>query len=255
MFICYNWDIIAIAFSTASIYYFLKGDKGKADLTLGLGIGAKLFPIFLIPVYILEEKTWPNRIRRFFTPLLVFGALNLPFIIANFQTWFEMWTYHYHWGIENSWLIFIFDQMDVKAHYVALAVVVYLLYKGLLESSKRKYPDSYSRIIHRGFLVSVAWLFGNYVVTPQMALMLLPFYVLIPIIPIAAIYTAEVLNALIIVLWFTSELNLGNPLIASSPVQWASALRQVIWLGLFIYTLYPSKMKVWVKKLFQRVGE
>lgn len=255
MFTSYNWDIMAVAFSTASLYYYLRGEKGKADLSLGLGIGAKLYPVLLIPVYILEEKDWLSRLRRFFTPLLVFAALNLPFIAANFHTWFETWLYHARWGIEDSWLIFLFDQMDVKAHYVALAVLVYLLYKGLLESSKRSYPSRDGRVIHRGFLASVAWLFGNYVVTPQMALILLPFYVLIPMIPVAAIYTAEILNALIIVLWFTPELNLGNPLVRSSPVQWAAALRQIIWLSLYVYTLYPEKARIWVRKLFQRVGE
>ncbi len=101
--------------------------------------------------------------------------------------------------------------------------------------------------------MSVAWLFGNYVVTPQMALILLPFFVLLPAIPLAAIYTAEIFNALIIVLWFTPELNLGNPLIASSPVQWFAAARQFIWLGLFIYMLYPVKVKRWLGKLFERV--
>ena len=255
MFTPYNWDMMAVAFSTASLYYYLNGEKGKADLCLGLGIGAKLYPILLIPVYILEERDWPTRFRRFFTPLLVFAALNLPFMAANFQTWFETWLYHARWGIEDSWLIFIFDQMDVKAHYVALAVLVYLLYKGLLESSKRSYPSPYSRVIHRSFLACAAWLLGNYVVTPQMALILLPFYVLIPFIPVAAVYAAEVLNALIIVLWFTPELNLGNPLVRSSPVQWAAALRQAIWLGLYVYTLYPEKTRIWMRKLFQRVGE
>lgn len=255
MFTPYNWDIMAIAFSTASLYYYLSGDKGKADLALGLGIGAKLYPVLLIPVYILEEGDWPSRFRRFLTPLLIFAALNLPFMAANFQTWFGTWLHHARWGIEDSWLIFLFDQMDMKAHYVALAVLVYLLYKGLLESGKRSYPSRHSRVIHRAFLVSVAWLFGNYVVTPQMALMLLPLYVLIPAIPIPAIYTAEILNALIIVLWFTPELNLGNPLVRSSPVQWAAALRQLIWLSLYVYTLYPEKTRIWVRKLFQRVGE
>ncbi|MEM4649415.1 MAG: hypothetical protein QXP78_01970, partial [Candidatus Bathyarchaeia archaeon] len=97
------------------------------------------------------------------------------------------------------------------------------------------------------------WLFGNYVVTPQMALMLLPFYVLIPFLPAALIYLSEVLNALIIVLWFTPELNLGNPLVASSPVQWISAFRQIIWLTLFIYVIFREKTRFLIKKLFERV--
>lgn len=255
MFICYNWDIMAIAFTVMSLYYFMKNEKVKADITLGLGIASKLFPILLILVYILEEKEWTHRLRRLAIPLLVFGVLNLPFILANFTTWFELFVYHSQWGLENSWLIFFFDQMDLNAHYVALAVVVYLLFKGLFDSTKRSYPDQASRILHRSFLVWIAWLFGNYVVTPQMALMILPFAVLIPMIPISIVYLAEILNALIIVLWFTPALNLGNPLIRSSPVQWISALRQILWLSLFVYTLYPEKLRLWIQKLFKRVGE
>jgi hypothetical protein len=86
-----------------------------------------------------------------------------------------------------------------------------------------------------------------------MALMLLPFYVLISFLPAALIYLSEVLNALIIVLWFTPELNLGNPLIASSPVQWIAASRQIIWLIFFIYIIFRERTKVLIKKLFERI--
>jgi len=88
-----------------------------------------------------------------------------------------------------------------------------------------------------------------------MALMLLPFYVLIPTISLAVIYFAEIMNALIIVLWFTPELNLGNPLVATSPVQWLAAGRQLVWLGLFIQILYPTQTKRLFKRLMKRVGE
>jgi uncharacterized membrane protein len=253
MFVTYNWDIVAIFFSTLALHYFLKGEKGKADLSVGLGIAAKLFPAMLVPVFMVEEKTWPQRLKRLAAPLLVFLALNTPFILANFNRWFDTWRYHAQWGIEDSWLIFFFNQMDPNAHYAALAVLLYLVYKGLADSGKRSYASGEERIITRVFLMYAAWLFGNYVVTPQMALILLPLFVLLPSIPLPAIYAAEVFNALIIVLWFTPELNLGNPLIASSPVQWFSAIRQVIWLTLFIYMLYPDKVRRWTQRLLERV--
>ena len=253
MFVTYNWDIIAIFFSTLAIYYFFNGEKGKADLSIGLGISAKIFPCMLVPVFMIEEKTWSERLKRLAVPLAVFLLMNSPFILANFNQWFETWRYHAGWGIENSWLIFFFDQMDPNAHYVGLAVLLYLVYKGLVDSGKRSYRSREERIVTRVFLMSVAWLFGNYVVTPQMALILLPLFTLLPVIPLAAIYVAEIFNALIIVLWFTPELNLGNPLVGSSPVQWFSAARQFTWLALFIYMLYPAKVKRWVKKLFERV--
>ena len=253
MFIVYNWDIIAVFFAVLSLYLFLMNKKLKAAIAIGLGIASKVYPILLLPVYIIEVKSWKERFALTLIALGTFVTLNAPFIVLNFNGWLQTWLYHASWGIEDSWLIFFFDQMDPKAHYVALGVLIYLIYKGLLETSKKTYGSKTERVIERSFLMNLAWLFGNYVVTPQMALMLLPFYVLISFLPAALIYLSEVLNALIIVLWFTPELNLGNPLIASSPVQWIATSRQIIWLIFFIYIIFRERTKVLIKKLFERI--
>ncbi|MEM3727158.1 MAG: glycosyltransferase 87 family protein [Candidatus Bathyarchaeia archaeon] len=253
MFVVYNWDIIAVFFTVLSLYFFLIEKKFKAAVAIGLGVASKVYPALLLPVYMLEVKNWRERFALILIALGTFIILNAPFIALNFNGWLQTWLYHASWGIEDSWLIFFFNQMDPKAHYVALAVLIYLIYKALLETSKKFYSFKNERVIERSFLMKLAWLFGNYVVTPQMALMLLPFYVLIPFLPAALIYLSEVLNALIIVLWFTPELNLGNPLVASSPVQWISAFRQIIWLTLFIYVIFREKTRFLIKKLFERV--
>lgn len=254
MFTAYNWDIIAIFFSTLSIYFYMKGDKAKSWLSLGFGISAKLYPCMLIPVYMLEESSWKGRLKTLLAPLAVFAALNLPFILANFSGWFETWKFHAGWGIEDSWLVFVFNQMDPNAHYLALAVLLYLVYKGVTGTLGRQYKDRPARLIERSFLMNVAWLVGNYVVTPQMGLMLLPFYVLIPSISLSVVYAVEIMNALIIVLWF-SPLNLGNPTSPASPVQWFAATRQLIWLGLFIKTIYPTQTKALLRGLTKNLSD
>jgi len=157
------------------------------------------------------------------------------------------------WGIENSWLIYLIKQMDPFAHYVGLAVLIYLVYKGLVETSKKPYKSQAERLIERCWLMSIAWLFGSYVVTPQMALMLLPFYALIPTIPLLPAYVADVLNALTIVLWFTSSAYGVDPLSPVSPIQYISASRQLIWLGMFIYCLYKIQIISLTKTLFKRI--
>ena len=255
MFTVYNWDIIAIFFATLSIYFYMKGDKAKSWLSLGLGISAKLYPCMLIPVYMLEESSWKGRLKALLAPLAVFAGLNLPFILANFSGWFETWKFHAGWGIEDSWLVFLFNQMDPNAHYLALVVLLYLVYKGVTGTLRKQYKDRPTRLIERSFLMNVAWLVGNYVVTPQMGLMLLPFYVLIPSISLPIIYVAEIMNALIIVLWFSSPLNLGNPTSPASPVQWFAAGRQLVWLGLFIKTIYPTQTRALLRGLMRRLSE
>lgn len=255
MFTVYNWDMIAIFFATLSIYFYMKGDKTKSALSLGFGISAKIYPCMLIPVYMLEESNWRGRLKALLTPVAVFAVLNLPFILANFSGWFETWKFHAGWGIEDSWLVFVFNQMDPNAHYLALAVLLYLVYKGLTRTLRKQYEDLPRRVIERSFLMNVAWLVGNYVVTPQMGLMLLPFYVLVPSISLPTIYIAEIMNALVIVLWFSPQLNLGNPLSPASPVQWLAAGRQLIWLSLFVKTVYPTQTRDLLRGLMKRLSE
>jgi uncharacterized membrane protein len=255
MFTVYNWDIIAIFFATLSIYYYLKGGKVKSALSLGLGISAKIYPCMLIPVYMLEESNWKGRLRALLAPLAVFMILNLPFILANFSGWLQTWEFHAGWGIEDSWLIFIFNQMDPNAHYLGLVVLLYLVYKGVTGTLRKQYKDQPTRVIERCFLMNVAWLFGSYVVTPQMALILLPFYVLVPTISLPAIYSAEIMNVLIILLWFATSLNLGNPISPASPVQWLAAGRQLIWLGLFVKMVYPTRTRDLFRRLTRWLSE
>ena len=253
MFTIYNWDIFAVFFSALSIYFYLREQKHYSAISLGLGIASKIYPAVLGPIYLLEEKTWKARLVFFALAAGVFALLNAPFIILKYDVWFGTWRHHMTWGIENSWLIYLFDQMDPNAHYASLLVLLYLVYKGIAGTIKKDYGSQASRILERSFLMSLAWLISSYVCPPQMALMILPFLVLMPLAPLWLLYLAEIFNALIIVLWFTPQLNLGNPLVASSPVQAFSAMRQLIWLLFFLMVLYPGKLKVWTEDLFARI--
>lgn len=255
MFSVYNWDMVAIFFTLLSALSFLRGRLNLSAISLGFGGSTKIYPLLLLPVLTLECKTWSERVRFVLITAVTGLAINLPFITLNFKSWFGTWTYLAGWGIENSWLIFFFKQLDQTAHYVALVVMAYLFYKAIMETSTKKYDSANRRIFERWLLADIAWLFGSYIVTPQMALMLLPVYTLIPSIPIHIAYLADALNALIIVLWFTPQLNLGNPLSPTSPVQIIAATRQLVWLWIYLGVLYPEKAKSFLASLMKRVGE
>ena len=138
--------------------------------------------------------------------------------------------------------------MDPLAHYLGFAVFLYLVYK-IMIATRHHEMSSNQRLLVRSFLLSLAWLLGSYIVTPQMALLLLPFYVLIPAVPLLGAYASDTLNALIMVFWFT-EMNAGrNPIAPDNPIQWIALARQLIWLALLIQLLYPSKVSRWVKQL------
>jgi uncharacterized membrane protein len=250
MFVDYNFDIMAIAFTLLALYLVMFSKHSSSALCLGLGVCAKLYPGVLLPAFLAMLPSWRSRLRYVLITGAVVSGVNLPFMLAGFQTWFGTWTFLAEWGIENSWLIFAFGQLDPLAHYVGLAVFVYLAYKVMIESHRRKMPSD-EKLLVRSFLLSLAWLLGSYIVTPQMALILLPFYVLLPTVSIIAAYASDTLNALIIVFWFT-EMSLGrNPIAPDNPVQWIALARQLVWLGLFVQGVYPSRLGQWIKGLLR----
>jgi len=124
---------------------------------------------------------------------------------------------------------------------VGFGVMLYLVYKGLIETRGRKYRQASDRIFERSILMNLAWLLGSYLVPPQMALMLLPFYVLVPQIPLALIYLEGIFNILIIPLYAYTVISLHmDARTAGSPAEWSAAIRQLTWLVISIYTIYPK---------------
>lgn len=249
MFLVYNFDIIAVAFTVLALYMFLCERRSTSAIFLALGVCAKLYPGILLPAFLATLPSWRSRGRYTLVSGAVVGAVNLPFMLMNFQTWLGTWYFHAAWGIEDSWLIFLFNQMDPLAHYVGLAVLLYIVYKVIMKTHHWQAPRN-EKLLTLSFLLSFAWLLGSYEVTPQMALILLPFYVLIPTVPLLAAYASDTLSALIIVFWFTEVGAGANPLARDNPVQWIALGRQLIWLGLLTEGLYPSKIRGWVKGLF-----
>lgn len=248
MFADYNFDIMAIAFTVLALYAFIRGRHSTSAFLLGLGVCTKLYPGILLPAFLAGLPSWRSRGKYAVIAAAVVAALNLPFMLMNFQSWLGTWSFLAGWGIENSWLIFLFNQMDPMAHYVSLALLLYVVYKVMAETHHWDVSNN-EKLLTRSFLLSLGWLLGSYIVTPQMALILLPFYVLIPTIPLLAAYASDTLNALIMVFWFT-EMNAGrNPIAPDNPIQWIALARQLIWLGLLVQSLFPSKISRWVKGL------
>jgi len=237
MFTVYNWDMIAVFFTLLSLYLFLTDRRLGSAFSLGLGISTKLYPGILLPLYLLEIKSWKQRSKYFIATFAPFLALNLPFMIFNFENWYGTWEWHANWPIEDSWLIYFFDSMDPRARYVSIGLMLTMICLTLYSLRKKVYQSRSQRIIGGCMLMSISWLFGNYVVPPQMALLILPFYVLVPSTPLLPALMADIFNGLIIALWFTSRLYWIEPILPQSPVQAFATLRQLLWLSFFVYSL------------------
>jgi hypothetical protein len=193
----YNFDIVQTFFVVASLYFFVARAKLRwSALSLGLAVATKLSPALLLPLFWQDLRS--SRERMTFTAIMggVVGALNIPFMILNYSLWLSGYTFLKNWGLEDSFLVWIFHNpqntfaKDISYILVAAsAISIYLLFRS-------------KPILVRSFMILGAFILFSYIATPQMNLDLLPFFALVPLIPLSLFYLFELANIGIILTWF-----------------------------------------------------
>ena len=85
-----NWDLIPVCLTCLAVVCFLRGRDVLAGVAVGLGAAAKVFPVVLLPPFVLER----TRERRPRDALTIVGAatvawalLNLPIAVLAFDGW------------------------------------------------------------------------------------------------------------------------------------------------------------------------
>lgn len=203
VFAIFNWDILAVLFVVLALYCIQKDKSGWASFFLALGFCSKFFPIiFLAPLLLKqhEKKEWIKIIGIF---LLTVGAINLPFILANFDGWSHFFTFN---SLRNSnptsiWTIvrYFFRGLDVPAINLTSLILFASSFGFLLW---KYYRENTIKLCFVGVLL---FLIFNKVFSPQYILWLLPFLVLLPMPKKSWFYTLEFTNlaALFLALsWF-----------------------------------------------------
>ena len=227
----YNYDVVQTFFVVASLYFFIARPRYNVSaIFLGLSVATKLSPAFLLPLYWQEMKTNTQRIVYTLIAAGTTLALNAPFMIANFSQWFASYQYLASWGLEDSFMVWIFPNdstwtiaKDINLVLVAasiLAIYAFLYRKPLLV---------------RAFLVSGAFLLFSYIAAPQLNIDLLPFFSLIPIVPLSLFYLFEVTDVLIILTWFIYP-NPTHPGLTQT-----FALMRQVYLGFILLLLVITK--------------
>lgn len=193
----YNFDIVQVFFVVLSLYWFIANSKPKASaFALGLAVATKLSPALLLPIFLQDISG--NRNRATYTIITggTFAAFNIPFMIANYNTWLAGYTFLKNYILEDSFLVWVFNSdtslVAKDVSYVLLAGVVLCIYFFFW-----KRP-----LLVRAFMVTCAFLLFSYIAAPQLNLELLPFFALVPLIPIPLFYLSEFADVAIIISWF-----------------------------------------------------
>jgi len=216
-------------------------DGFRERFYFAIGITATVLAVYLP---ILALNSFPH---SYLNPSHV--VVNYQFLFPNLNIITDFIHYEQAWYAEGSWMLAFFSSTDNIRHVIFpglfLALSLAILLRGFqIKKNLDKIADRPKLILTSSALFMFAFLFSSYVCTPQMNLILLPFFVLVPLLrrSYAEFLAFEVVNSLVIVWGFSSPLlflgvNISAPVAFGSPwvspIQFLAVVRS-LWIGKFL---------------------
>jgi len=276
-----NWYIIGVFFAVRSIRKIIESSKNDAQTPRNVAWSGALFGlsamanlvtaapalgVLIFGTRTVKERVWflsgiAAAVTALYLPLIVLNSfphsylnaqhtvVQFGFVFPNLNVITDFLRYEQNWYIEGSWMLALFSSTDPIRHYIfpalfaTLSLAIFLRYRTFLKSDLTEAGRTYLTILTSA-LFTFALLFSSYVSTPQMNLLLLPFFVLIPLISSSYIefLAFDTVNALVIVWGFSAPLaflgiNIPTPVqfgsIWQSPIQLLAVIRS-LWIGKFL---------------------
>jgi hypothetical protein len=234
-----NWYMIGVYFTLSGIRRYLEGGSRLLSGVL-FGLSAASNFVTAVPAlgFFIASKTSKERVILAVAALGTYAAINAPFIVLKSGLWLQSFHYIYDWNIEDSWMQAILVDLYSPYRHVIPPIVFGGFIIGMLWM---RYRRKTSDPLVFAFVAMFGYAFATYVYPPQLNLILLPFFVLLPVSKGFREFLAfDVVNALIILLAF-SELLLPfgilysdyfKPITYVSAVFWVEVIRSV-WQGKF----------------------
>jgi hypothetical protein len=174
-----NWDLLAMALTAVAMLAWARRSPILAGILLGLGIAAKLYPLFVLgPLLVLCVRA--DRMRAFLQTLgatvVAWAAVNLPVAAFGYEGWSAFYRFNVDRAAEFGSPWYALEQLGVGLPDGVLNWLTTLLFVaacgaiawlGLTAQRRPRLPQLV-------FLVVAAFLVTNKVYSPQYALWLLP---------------------------------------------------------------------------------
>lgn len=176
-----NWDLLAVALSTAALLAWSRDRFVAAGLLLGLGVAAKFYPLLLLgPLLLVALRT--GRIRAWCTTAGAAAGgwllVNLPVLLLAPGSWQTFWTFNQERSADfgSIWYVLGLAGYPVGEVNAWSAGLFALACVGIAVLALRApYPP---RLAQLAFLTVAAFLLVNKVYSPQYVLWLLPLVAL-----------------------------------------------------------------------------
>lgn len=196
----YNYDLPVVFLIVLATYLFLDKKYSLAIISLAIGTVVKVFPIFLLPIFILKSprKDW---LKLFVIFCVIVLCCNLPYMLSNFDTWI----YPYVWQISQNisysakagtyWWIFypIFGNNIGIVSLLLFVILYFIVWKKMKDAP----------FINICIAVIIIFLATDRIYSPQYNLYLLPFLALASYkIDKKWFYSLEIVNVLHVAAFF-----------------------------------------------------
>jgi len=198
-----NWYVIGVFFATFALRRFLQGSRFASGILIGLSAAANLVTALPALGMVISSRTLKEGARFVMGAVSSFALVNSPFLVIKPSLWFSFWQYHYNWYIEGSWMRAFLDLFSPLRHQISTGVFVIeaVIILEMIRRTGERDPLKLS------WIFTFAFLFSTYVYTPQMNMILLPFFAFAPIAKHYIEFLAfDLINSLVIVLGYSQAL-------------------------------------------------
>lgn len=92
-----HFETLPILLTLMALYFFLVNKPSLSAISLGLGVTAKLYPAYLLPIYsiyLLKEKGWKSCIKYCTIFMLTIATISIPFIFLDFSAMLAVANFH-----------------------------------------------------------------------------------------------------------------------------------------------------------------
>ena len=179
----HNWDLLAVAAAVAGIWFWWSGAPLWAAVAFGVGGAFKLYPAFLLAplaLYELKERGLPTAVRNALVGAGTLVAINLPFVLVNFEGWSA--TYRFHsarvGNFDSIWNLGFSDLGAEALNLVTGGLTALAFVVALFVGWRRSQTDDVYPFLEVGAALVAAFLLLSKVHSPQYTLWLLPFLVM-----------------------------------------------------------------------------
>ena len=178
-----NWDMLAVLFTAGALWAWARGKPVLAGVMIGLGVAAKLYPLFLLGAFLVDTIR-RRRLDWFGTAALAATAtwlvVNLPALLDNATAWKAFWSFNSDRGADlgSLWLVLAQRGAEITPHTINVASGIFFVLACAAVFALGLAAKKRPQVAQIAFLVVAAFLLVNKVYSPQYVLWLLPLAVL-----------------------------------------------------------------------------